>query len=102
MKRGHTRTPCDRLNNRYFVMRSGQGGSDKEGLVQSHPVDKLHMTNRLTEQGIEETQRAASVLRGLGVSDAFIWADISSRAQDTARILAEELDIRQVKPGSNA
>lgn len=56
-------------------------------------------TKTLLLQGIEETQRAASVLRGLGVNDAFIWADISSRAQDTARILAEELNIRQVKPG---
>ncbi len=29
-------------------------GADKEGLVQSHPIDKLHMDNRLTEQGVEE------------------------------------------------
>lgn len=43
-----------------------------------------------------QAQRAAGVLRGLGVYDAFIWADISSRAQDTARILANELGIRQV------
>ncbi|CAN0125763.1 unnamed protein product [Ectocarpus sp. 8 AP-2014] len=76
-------------------MRSGQGASDKEGVVQSHPIDKLHVDNRLTDQGVEETQRAAGVLRALGVADAFIWADISSRAQDTARILAQELDIRQ-------
>ncbi|CBJ29948.1 conserved unknown protein [Ectocarpus siliculosus] len=87
--------PPARLNNRYFLMRSGQGASDKEGVVQSHPIDKLHVDNRLTDQGVEETQRAAGVLRALGVGDAFIWADISSRAQDTARILAQELDIRQ-------
>ncbi|CAN0375366.1 unnamed protein product, partial [Ectocarpus sp. 12 AP-2014] len=85
--------PPARLNNRYFLMRSGQGGSDKEGVVQSHPIDKLHVDNRLTDQGVEETQRAAGVLRALGVADAFIWADISSRAQDTARILAQELGI---------
>ncbi|CAN0467372.1 unnamed protein product, partial [Ectocarpus sp. 12 AP-2014] len=71
--------PPERLNNRYFLMRSGQGGSDKEGVVQSHPIDKLHVDNRLTDQGVEETQRAAGVLRALGVADAFIWADISSR-----------------------
>eukprot|EP00752_Nemacystus_decipiens_P008815 g7867.t1 len=87
--------PPARLNNRYFLMRAAQGGADKEGRVQSHPIDKLHMDNRLTEQGVEEAQRAAGVLASLGVSDAFIWADISSRAQDTARILAQELDIRQ-------
>lgn len=46
--------PPARLNNRYFLMRAGQGGSDKEGRVQSHPIDKLHMDNRLTEQGVEE------------------------------------------------
>lgn len=43
-----------------------------------------------------QAQRAAGVLASLGVSDAYIWADISSRAQDTAKILAQELDIRQV------
>eukprot|EP00903_Cladosiphon_okamuranus_P019237 g17690.t1 len=87
--------PPARLNNRYFLMRSGQGGADKEGRVQSHPIDKLHMDNSLTEQGVEEAQRAAGVLASLGVSDAYIWADISSRAQDTAKILAQELGIRQ-------
>ncbi|CAB1103667.1 unnamed protein product [Ectocarpus sp. CCAP 1310/34] len=76
-------------------MRSGQGGSDKEGVVQSHPIDKLHVDNRLTDQGVEETQRAAGVLRALGVADAFIWADISRVDMDTARILAQELGIRQ-------
>ncbi|CAM9896935.1 unnamed protein product [Ascophyllum nodosum] len=87
--------PPARLNNRYFVMRSGQGGADREGLIQSHPIDKLHMDNRLTEQGVAEAQRAAGVLRAVGVDNAFIWADISSRAQETARILAQELGIRQ-------
>lgn len=48
--------PPARLNNRYFLMRAGQGGADKEGLVQSHPIDKLHMDNRLTEQGVEEVR----------------------------------------------
>lgn len=48
--------PPARLNNRYFLMRSGQGGADKEGRVQSHPIDKLHMDNRLTEQGVEEVR----------------------------------------------
>lgn len=43
-----------------------------------------------------QAQKAADVLRVLGVDNAFIWADISSRAQETARILAHELDIRQV------
>ena len=43
-----------------------------------------------------QAQRAAGVLRSLGVVDAFIWADISSRAQETAKVLAQELDIRQV------
>lgn len=38
------------------------------------------------------------MLRNLGVDNAFIWADISSRAQETARILAQELGIRQVSP----
>lgn len=42
---------------RYFLMRAGQGGSDKEGLIQSHPIDKLHMDNRLTEQGVGEVCR---------------------------------------------
>eukprot|EP00904_Undaria_pinnatifida_P006866 jgi/Undpi1/3309/HiC_scaffold_15.g06683.m1 len=78
-------------------MRSGQGGSEKEGVIQSHPIDKLHMDNRLTDQGVAEAQRAAGVLRSLGVVDAFIWADISSRAQETAKVLAQELDIRQDK-----
>lgn len=40
----------------YFLMRSGQGGSEKEGLIQSHPIDKLHMDNRLTDQGVEEVR----------------------------------------------
>lgn len=39
-------------------MRAGQGGSDKEGRIQSHPVDKLHMDNRLTDQGVEEVGRS--------------------------------------------
>lgn len=46
--------PPARLNNRYFLMRSGQGAADREGLVQSHPIDKLHMDNRLTDQGVAE------------------------------------------------
>lgn len=48
--------PPARINNRYFLMRSGQGSSDKEGRVQSHPIDKLHMDNRLTDQGVEEVR----------------------------------------------
>lgn len=51
---GMLEVPPARLNNRYFLMRSGQGGADKEGLVQSHPIDKLHMDNRLTDQGVAE------------------------------------------------
>lgn len=53
--------PPARLNNRYFLMRAGQGGADKEGRVQSHPIDKLHMDNRLTEQGVEEVCVCVSV-----------------------------------------
>lgn len=39
-------------------MRSGQGGSEKEGVIQSHPIDKLHMDNRLTDQGVAEVRSA--------------------------------------------
>lgn len=53
--------PPARLNNRYFLMRSGEGGADREGRVQSHPIDKLHMDNRLTEQGVEEVRLGVSV-----------------------------------------
>lgn len=37
-------------------MRSGEGGADKEGRIQSHPIDKLHMDNRLTDQGVAEVR----------------------------------------------
>lgn len=35
-------------------MRSGEGGSDREGLIQSHPIDKLHIDNGLTDEGVLE------------------------------------------------
>lgn len=100
--------PPARLNNRYFLMRAGQGGkssthhclfdssyearrsspvyffvifslrprlgslvapgADKEGLVQSHPIDKLHMDNRLTEQGVEEV---SLIMASIGLSQNY-------------------------------
>lgn len=43
-------------NDSYFLMRSGEGGSDKAGVIQSHPIDKLHADNGLTEQGVLEVR----------------------------------------------
>ncbi|CAM9294402.1 unnamed protein product [Choristocarpus tenellus] len=88
--------PPRRLNNRYFLVRAGESGSDQRGIIQSHPIDKLNEEdNGLTEAGVKEALRAAGVLESLGVGECFIWADISSRAQGTARIIARQLGVRQ-------
>lgn len=42
------------LASRYFLMRSGQGGSDERGIIQSHPIDKLNVENGLTPRGIQQ------------------------------------------------
>ncbi|CAM9349029.1 unnamed protein product, partial [Phaeothamnion confervicola] len=90
--------PPKKLNNRYFLVRSAESVADANDLVQSHPIDKLAAANGLTDKGVRQVETAAAELEKMGViggATCFIWADLSSRAQQTAHLLAERLDVGQ-------
>ncbi|KAG5179958.1 hypothetical protein JKP88DRAFT_71705 [Tribonema minus] len=90
-------SPPLRLNNRYFLMRSGQSFADAAGQIQTHPIYKLHMSNGLTELGRRQAEKAAESLSGLGAGQdnrgVIIYHDISARCLETANVLCDCMEI---------
>ena len=76
-----------RSGNRYFVMRHGEARSNVEGFANS----TNEVENHLTAQGVEQVKTTAQQLKRMGIDT--IVASPLTRAQETARLMADELGL---------
>lgn len=102
------------LHNNLFLVRAGSSFADERNEIQTNPVKKLRMDNGLTPKGQEEargnnqnnifnfllllydsSQAAAKKLLDMGVTPTFIWTSNTERAYETAKVMAQELQLGQ-------
>lgn len=74
--------------NRYFVMRHGESQGNAKQIVANNPGNEL---DHLSENGREETKKAAELLKGTGI-DLIISSDFE-RTKETSAIAAETLGL---------
>ncbi|GMH43685.1 hypothetical protein BSKO_11607 [Bryopsis sp. KO-2023] len=83
--------PTNELNNTYFLVRAGETEAERDGYVDSNPVNKTSMSNGLSEEGKRQvTRQAYPVLRDLGVGAgaSWFWPSTTQNSYQTAEILA--------------
>lgn len=82
--------PTNKLNNNYFLVRAGESEAERDGYVDTNPVNKTSMSNGLSEQGkLQITRWAYPTLKELGVGDSapWVWPSTNQGAYQTAEIL---------------
>lgn len=85
------------LTNTYFLMRACETISDRLGVCNSNPVNKLSIKmHGLTPAGIEQALRASKALVQEGVgSETWIWPSVTTSSFETAEIMAYNLNVRR-------
>jgi broad specificity phosphatase PhoE len=83
------------LKNNIVLVRSGESYADQEHRVETNPVKKLQQNNGLTPKGREEMHDVAKRLAEMDFSPSFIWTSNTERAYESARVLAEDLQLGQ-------
>lgn len=85
------------LTNTYFLMRACETVSDKLGVCNSNPVNKLSIKmHGLTPAGVEQAMRASEALIREGVgSETWIWPSVTTSSFETAEIMAYNLNVRR-------
>lgn len=83
------------LHNNVWLVRAGTSYADERDEIQTNPVKKLRMDNGLTSKGQEEARNAAKKLIDLGITPTFIWTSNTERAYETAKVMAQELQLGQ-------
>lgn len=83
------------LKNNIVLVRSGESYADQEHRVETNPVKKLQQNNGLTAKGREDMHAVANKLAELDFSPSFIWTSNTERAYESARVLAEDLQLGQ-------
>lgn len=83
--------PTTDLRNSYFLVRAGELESERDGYVDTNPVNKTSMSNGLSELGKQQIlQRAFPALKEMGLDETapWIWPSIHQGAYQTAELLA--------------
>nr|DAD30951.1 TPA_asm: hypothetical protein HUJ06_009802 [Nelumbo nucifera] len=88
--RGLFQMPPVRLNNRYFLVRSGESEFERLGIINTNPVAKTSVDSGLSELGKKQTVRAALALKEMGAcsGNCWIWPSITQRAYQAAEVIA--------------
>ena len=76
-----------KAKNTYYVMRHGEANSNEQNIFETHGDPNNH----LTEKGRRQVYDALENVRGLGID--LIIASPFVRAQETAAIIAQDLDV---------
>ncbi|KAI5082518.1 hypothetical protein GOP47_0002261 [Adiantum capillus-veneris] len=82
--------PPESLNNRYYLVRSGESEFESIGIINTNPVTKTNVESGLSEIGKKQTVKAALQLKEMGACDGscWIWPSITQRAYQAAEIIA--------------
>lgn len=85
------------LSNDYYFMRAGESASLARGEMRTNPVEKISIpVHGLTPRGVDQVLAAAKTLQQAEVGQlAWIWASQHESCQETADLLAYELEIRR-------
>lgn len=83
------------LKNNIMLMRSGESFADAANTVQTNPVKKLRTDNALTAKGREQVIEATKEMIDIDFSPSFIWTSNTERSYETAKIVAQELQLGQ-------
>lgn len=81
-------------------MRHGQADHNVSGTFNSRPSNKNYIPSHLTEKGKEQVEQTSQQLKSVGLADAnvrIIYVSPLPRAQETANLLAKQLNISPEK-----
>lgn len=83
--------PPTRLNNKYYLVRSGESEYEKLGVLNTNPVMKTSVDSGLSYEGRIQTVKSALELRRIGACDGscWIWPSITQRSYQAGEIIAE-------------
>lgn len=83
--------PTTELRNSYFLVRAGELESERDGYVDTNPVNKTSMSNGLSDLGKQQIlQSTFPALRQLGLEQSapWFWPSIHQGAYQSAELLA--------------
>ncbi|XP_057519484.1 uncharacterized protein LOC130800137 isoform X3 [Amaranthus tricolor] len=89
--RGLFQMPPFRLNNRYYLVRSGESEYESLGIINTNPVAKTSVDSGLSEKGKRQSVKAGFELKKMGACEGscWIWPSITQRAYQAAEIIGE-------------
>lgn len=87
---GLVQMPPANLNNRYYLVRSGESEFEKMGIINTNPVTKTNIDSGLSDSGKKQTLKAAIQLKEMGACEGscWIWPSITQRAYQSAETIA--------------
>ncbi|CAO2826377.1 unnamed protein product [Amaranthus hypochondriacus] len=88
--RGLFQMPPFQLNNRYYLVRSGESEYESYGIINTNPVAKTSVDSGLSENGKRQSVKAGFELKKMGACEGscWIWPSITQRAYQAAEIIA--------------
>lgn len=89
--------PPEKLNNSYYLVRSGESEFESIGVINTNPVMKTNIDSGLSENGKKQAVKAALQLLEIGACNGscWIWPSITQRAYQAAEIIADINDVNR-------